>query len=129
VGLGYFYQKEPNIALPYDPSKLGLPDAGAVNAFPFATAFPTSAFSDIGGVSNLISGVSVRGSALAKATTPINSAGTRRENGQALNVTNPTGFAYASFLMGQPDSLSLAQPTFTRLGGHASLSSRRTTGR
>src|SRR5262249_20770115 len=41
------------------------------------------------------------------------------ENGQALNVASPTGSVYASFLMGLPDSLSLAQPTFTRLGGHA----------
>jgi hypothetical protein len=40
-------------------------------------------------------------------------------DGQALNVTNPTGFAYASFLLGAPNSLSLAQPTFTKLGAHA----------
>jgi hypothetical protein len=40
-------------------------------------------------------------------------------NGQALSANNPTGFAYASFLQGQPDSMSLAQTSYTRLGGHA----------
>ena len=45
VGLGYFYQQEPNRAVPFDQSKLGLPGAGAVNAFPAADVFPT-----IGGI-------------------------------------------------------------------------------
>ena len=39
--------------------------------------------------------------------------------GQALSVTNPTGFAYASFLLGLPDSLQLNAPTDIRLGYHS----------
>src|ERR1044071_791066 len=41
------------------------------------------------------------------------------ENGQILNLPNPTGFGYASFLLGQPNTMQLAQPTLTKLGGHA----------
>lgn len=36
-----------------------------------------------------------------------------------LSQVNPTGFLYASFLLGQPNSLELAQQTQTKLGGHA----------
>lgn len=41
------------------------------------------------------------------------------ESGQPLSVAAPTGFVYASFMQGNPDSLALAQQTFTRLGSHA----------
>jgi len=37
----------------------------------------------------------------------------------ALNVTNPTGFAYASFLTGLPNVLALNQPTNAKLGYHS----------
>lgn len=40
------------------------------------------------------------------------------QNGQALNYTNGSGFAYASFLLGLPDSLSISPPTQTKLGNH-----------
>lgn len=39
--------------------------------------------------------------------------------GIVLSTPNPTGFAYASFMLGQPNTMQLAQQTFTRLGGHA----------
>lgn len=48
-----------------------------------------------------------------------NQSGNPWTDGQPLNIANPTGFSYASFLFGFPDVLSLAQQTFTRLGGHA----------
>ncbi|MEP6963071.1 MAG: TonB-dependent receptor, partial [Acidobacteriota bacterium] len=41
------------------------------------------------------------------------------ENGQATNLGNPTGFSYASFLLGQPNFMQLAQQTFTREGSKA----------
>ncbi len=37
----------------------------------------------------------------------------------ALSSTNPTGFAYASFLTGLPDVLALNAPTDTKLGYHS----------
>ena len=37
---------------------------------------------------------------------------------QALNFNNPTGFQYASFLLGLPDTLQLSPKTETRLGNH-----------
>jgi len=37
----------------------------------------------------------------------------------ALSSTNPTGFSYASFLMGLPDVLQLNAPTDTKLGYHS----------
>ncbi|HTA44077.1 MAG TPA: TonB-dependent receptor [Bryobacteraceae bacterium] len=39
--------------------------------------------------------------------------------GQALSATNPTGFAYASFMTGLPDVLQLNAPTDIRLGYHS----------
>ncbi|HLI84052.1 MAG TPA: TonB-dependent receptor [Bryobacteraceae bacterium] len=40
------------------------------------------------------------------------------QNGQALNIANGTGFAYASFLLGLPDSMSISPYTQTKLGNH-----------
>jgi Carboxypeptidase regulatory-like domain/TonB dependent receptor len=40
------------------------------------------------------------------------------QNGQPLNIPNPTGFSYASFLLGQPDTLQLSPLTQTKLGNH-----------
>ena len=37
----------------------------------------------------------------------------------AVNVANPTGFAYASFLTGLPNTLALNQPTSAKLGYHS----------
>ena len=37
----------------------------------------------------------------------------------ALNVINPTGFGYASFLTGLPNVLALNQPTNAKLGYHS----------
>jgi hypothetical protein len=37
----------------------------------------------------------------------------------ALNVTNPTGFGYASFLTGLPDVMNLNAPTDSKLGYHS----------
>ncbi len=41
------------------------------------------------------------------------------QNGQLFNINNPTGFNYASFLLGLPDSESLNPPTSTKLGYHS----------
>ncbi len=41
------------------------------------------------------------------------------QNGQPLNYGAGTGFSYASFLLGLPDSLSLDPPTDVRLGYHS----------
>ena len=41
------------------------------------------------------------------------------QNLQPFNYTNPTGFGYASFLLGTPDSLQSSPVTQTRLGSHA----------
>lgn len=41
------------------------------------------------------------------------------QNTVALNATAPTGFAYASFLMGLPDVLQLNAPTDAKLGYHS----------
>jgi len=41
------------------------------------------------------------------------------QNLQPFNFTNPTGFGYASFLLGTPDSLQSSPVTQTRLGSHA----------
>jgi hypothetical protein len=40
------------------------------------------------------------------------------QNGQPLNFPNPSGFAYASFLLGLPDTVQISPPTQTRLGNH-----------
>ena len=40
------------------------------------------------------------------------------QNGQALNYANATGFSYASFLLGLPDTLQETPQTATRLGSH-----------
>jgi hypothetical protein len=40
------------------------------------------------------------------------------QNGQPLNLTNGSGFSYASFLLGTPDTLLLSLPTQTKLGNH-----------
>jgi hypothetical protein len=40
------------------------------------------------------------------------------QNGMPLNYTNGSGFNYASFLLGTPDSFSLVPPTQTKLGNH-----------
>jgi hypothetical protein len=40
------------------------------------------------------------------------------QNGMPLNYSNGTGFNYASFLLGTPDSFSLVPPTQTKLGNH-----------
>src|SRR5579875_317283 len=40
------------------------------------------------------------------------------QNGQPLTIANPSGFAYASFLLGLPDNLSLSPYTQTKLGNH-----------
>jgi hypothetical protein len=40
------------------------------------------------------------------------------QNGQPLSIANPSGFAYASFLLGLPDNLSLSPYTQTKLGNH-----------
>jgi hypothetical protein len=40
------------------------------------------------------------------------------QNGQALNFPNGSGFSYASFLLGLPDTLSLSPYTQTKLGNH-----------
>jgi hypothetical protein len=159
IGLGYFHQKEPNVAPQYDQTKIGLPGEGAINAFPYPKAFPT-----IGGLSSATGGmgpaVGVGFDAIAweqKPTANLNltwvkgnhtykfggdttiqgypthnrwrangnftfaaqQSGNPWTDGQALNISNPTGFNYASFLLGMPNQVSLAQPTFTRLGGHA----------
>jgi len=164
VGLGYFYQQEPNRAVPYDQSKIGLPGAGAVNAFPAADVFPT-----IGGICGLFGcgaaggfspGIGASFDATAWEQKPTANlsltwvkgnhtykfggdmtieayitqnkwrangnftfgnaqSGNPWENGQVLNLTNPTGFGYASFLLGQPNTMQLAQQTDTKLGGHA----------
>jgi hypothetical protein len=160
VGIGYFYQREPNQANTFDQSKIGLPGKGAVNAYPAADIFPT-----INALNNATSGgfSSAMGASFdaiaweQKPTANLNltwvkgnhtykfggdmtiqgyptynkwrangnfvfgasQTGNPWESGQPLNVANPTGFTYASFLQGTPDSLSLAQQTFTKLGGHA----------
>ena len=41
------------------------------------------------------------------------------QNTQTLNFANPTGFPYASFLTGLPDTLNLNAPTDTKLGYHS----------
>ena len=41
------------------------------------------------------------------------------QNTVALNVAQPTGFGYASFLSGLPDVLALNQPTESKLGYHS----------
>ena len=41
------------------------------------------------------------------------------QNGLATNVTNPTGFAYASFLTGLPNVLALNQQNNAKLGYHS----------
>jgi hypothetical protein len=165
VGVGYFHQREPNLATEFDHTKIGLPGAGAVNAYPFPNIFPTIGLAALGstataGSGGFSPGIGVGFHAIAyeqKPTANLNltwvkgnhtlkfggdttlqgypthnkwrangnfvfgpaQTGNPWELGQGLNLVNPSGFAYASFLMGQPDSLSLAQPTFTRLGGHA----------
>jgi hypothetical protein len=40
------------------------------------------------------------------------------QNGQPLNLPNGSGFSYASFLLGSPDTLLLSLPTQTKLGNH-----------
>ena len=40
------------------------------------------------------------------------------QNGMPLNYSNGSGFNYASFLLGTPDSFSLVPPTQTKLGNH-----------
>jgi hypothetical protein len=40
------------------------------------------------------------------------------QNGQPMNFTNGTGFNYASFLLGAPDSLALSPIANTKLGNH-----------
>ncbi|MBV9505173.1 MAG: TonB-dependent receptor [Acidobacteriia bacterium] len=40
------------------------------------------------------------------------------QNGQPMNFTNGTGFNYASFLLGNPDSLALSPIANTKLGNH-----------
>jgi hypothetical protein len=40
------------------------------------------------------------------------------QNGQALNFPNGTGFQYASFMLGIPDSMSISPLTQTKLGNH-----------
>ncbi len=46
------------------------------------------------------------------------------QNGQPLNYPNGTGFSYASFMLGLPDTLALSQPTGTKLGNHLNRSLR-----
>lgn len=41
------------------------------------------------------------------------------QNTVGLSSANPTGFAYASFLMGLPDTLNLNAPTDSKLGYHS----------
>jgi hypothetical protein len=41
------------------------------------------------------------------------------EDGQPLSIGSPTGFAYASFLQGLPENMSLARTSYTRLGSKA----------
>jgi hypothetical protein len=41
------------------------------------------------------------------------------QNGLALSATNPTGFAYASFLTGLPNVLNLNAPNSAKLGYHS----------
>jgi hypothetical protein len=41
------------------------------------------------------------------------------QNLQPLNFTNPTGFSYASFLLGLPDQLSISPLTQTKTGNHS----------
>jgi outer membrane receptor protein involved in Fe transport len=41
------------------------------------------------------------------------------QNGQSLNITNGTGFNYASFMLGFPDQLQLSPLNSTKLGNHA----------
>jgi hypothetical protein len=41
------------------------------------------------------------------------------QNGLGLSATNPTGFAYASFLTGLPDVLNLNAPNSAKLGYHS----------
>jgi hypothetical protein len=160
LGLGYFHQREPNPSNPFDQTKIGLPGAGSVNAFPYSGTFPT-----IGGLNSGAGGFSpgigagfdataweqkptanlnltwVKGNHTYKfggdmtlegyithnrwrANGNFNFAAQQTGNpfestGVALNVGNPTGFSYASFLLGQANTMSLAQPTFTREGGKA----------
>jgi Carboxypeptidase regulatory-like domain len=40
------------------------------------------------------------------------------QNGMPLNYSNGSGFNYASFLLGTPDSFTLVPPTQTKLGNH-----------
>jgi hypothetical protein len=40
------------------------------------------------------------------------------QNGQPMNFTNGTGFNYASFLLGAPDSIALSPIANTKLGNH-----------
>ncbi|PWU03078.1 MAG: hypothetical protein C5B51_19680 [Terriglobia bacterium] len=41
------------------------------------------------------------------------------QNGQPLNLTNGTGFNYASFMLGFPDQLQLSPLNSTKLGNHS----------
>jgi hypothetical protein len=41
------------------------------------------------------------------------------QNFQPLNFPNPTGFSYASFLLGSPDQLSISPLTQTKTGNHS----------
>jgi hypothetical protein len=41
------------------------------------------------------------------------------QNGQTLNITNGTGFNYASFMLGFPDQLQLSPLNSTKLGNHS----------
>ncbi len=160
LGAGYFHQREPNPSNPYDQTKLGLPGAGAVNAFPYTAAFPTigGLFSGAGGFSSAIGAGFDATAWEQKPTANLNLTWVKgnhtykfggdmtlegyitknrwRANGNlvfgnnqtgnpfestgvALNVPAPTGFGYASFLLGQPNNMSLAQPSFTREGSKA----------
>jgi hypothetical protein len=165
VGVGYFHQKEPNQANPFNQSKIGLPGPGAINAYPAADVFPTMAGLGCGfgpcTAGGFSPGIGASFDAIAweqKPTANLNltwvkgnhtykfggdltlqgypthnkwrangnfafgttqSGNPWEDSGLNLNIPAPTGHAYASFLLGQPDSLSLAQQTFTRLGGHA----------
>ena len=169
LGVGYFHQKEPNVANPFDQSGIGLPGPGAINAFPAADVFPTmgglgcgfgpctnggfspgigAAFDATAWEQKPTANMSItwvkgnhtykfggdmtlqgypthnkwRANGNFSFSDPLNGMSTSNpweSTGLTLNIGAPTGHAYASFLMGQPISLSLAQQTFTRLGGHA----------
>jgi hypothetical protein len=161
IGAGYFHQREPNPSNPYDQTKIGLPGAGAVNAFPYTGAFPTIAGLAPFGGPGFSPGIGAGFDATAweqKPTANLNLTWVKdnhtfkfggdmtlegyitknrwRANGNlgfgaqqtgnpfestgvALNVGAPTGSNYASFLLGQPNNMSLAQPSFTREGGKA----------